>query len=134
MLFEIKNGVSIEDLREMQPALLILFSATVLYCKEYSLPCKITSIKGDRENVRAKSRTHEDGRAFDLSTKGWTDMHIHRFLFLINSDYREIGAISASDHNPRAAIYHDYDGQGDHIHLQVKRNANYNKFMKWDFN
>jgi len=134
MLFTLKSDVSLTDLQEMNPALWILFSATILYCKEYNLPCKITSIKSDRENVRAKSLTHETGRAFDLSTLGWTEMHIHRFVFLMNSDYREIAAISASDLEPRAAVWHDYDGQGDHIHLQVKENANYNKFMKWDFN
>ena len=134
MLFEIKKDVELKDLTDMQPALMILFTATIIYCKEYKLPCKITSIKTDRKNVRSKSTTHEEGRAFDLSVTGWTEMHIHRFTYLMNSDYREIGAISASDRNSRSAVYHDYDGQGDHIHLQVRRNAHYKKYMKWDFN
>lgn len=134
MLFTLKENLSFRDIQEMHPALWILFSATILYCKEYKLPCKITSLKSDREGVRAKSTTHEEGRAFDLSVSGWTEMHVHRFVFLMNSDYREIAAISASDLEPRAAVYHEYDGQGSHIHLQVKENASYNKYLKWDFN
>lgn len=134
MLFSLKDGVPHQDLEEMQPALLILWTATVLYCKEYNLPCKITSIKSGRDNVRETSRSHSEGRAFDLSVAGWTDMHVHRFVYLMNQDYREIAAISASDLNPRAAVYHEYDGQGDHIHLQVRRDAPYSKYLKWDFN
>jgi len=128
-LFEIRKDISLEDLQDMQPALLILYTATILYCHEYKLPCKFTSIMSDRKNVISKSKTHEDFRAFDLSVEGWTEMHIHRFVFVMNTDYRDIAAISASDLEPRAVIFHNYKGQGDHLHIQVKKNAPFNKFL-----
>jgi len=134
VLFETGDDIILGDIQEMESALLILYTATILYCKEYKLPCKFTSFKSDRVGVRAKTKTHSEGRAFDLSVKGWGDVQIHRFVFMMNNDYRDIAAVSASDGNPRAAVYHEYNGQGSHIHLQVKRNANYRKYMKWDFN
>ena len=128
-LFEIKDDISLEDLQNMQPALLILYTATILYCHENGLPCKFTSIMSDRKNVISKSKTHEDFRAFDLSVKGWPSVHIHRFVFIMNNDYRDIAAISASDLTPRAVIYHSFKGQGEHLHMQVKKNAPFTKFL-----
>jgi len=130
-LFEIKSDCKIEDIQEMQIALFVLYTATVLFCNENNLPCKITSMASDRAGVRAKSRTHEEFRAFDISVTGWTQVDIHRFVFILNNNYRELGAISASDLNSRCAIYHNYKGQGDHIHIQVRHNAKINKFVKW---
>ncbi len=130
-LFEIKNDVVLEDIQNMQPALLILYTAAILYCQEYNLPCQFTSIMSDRTGVMAKTKSHEEFRAFDLSVKGWTDTHIHRFVFMMNNDYREIAAISASDLEPRAAVYHNYENQGDHIHMQVRPNAKFSKFLYW---
>jgi hypothetical protein len=131
MIFETKEDIELKDLGEMQPALLILLTHTVLYCQEYNLPLKITSLKSDRKNVRAASKTHETGRAVDISTMGWTEYHINRFVFLTNRYYADIAAISASDYKPRAAIYHDV-GHGAHIHLQVKPNAKTERFVTFN--
>lgn len=131
MIFLNKDEVDLNDLREMQPALLILFTHTVLYCKEYNLPLTITSIKSDRESVKAISNTHSEGRAFDVSVKGWTSHHIHRFVYLTNKYYSDIGAISFTDLKPRAAIYHD-SGYGAHLHLQVKPKAKVERFVSFN--
>ncbi len=132
-IFDIKDDIVLEDLMMMQPALLILYTATILYCNEYSLPCTFTSFMSDRENVKQQTKTHEEGRAFDMSTIGWTEMHINRFVHMINTDYRDIAAVSARDGIARAAVYHNYKSQGDHIHLQVRRDAKVNKFVKYNF-
>ena len=132
MIFINKDDVDLNDLREMQPALLILFTHTVLYCQEYKLPLKITSIKSDRTNVKAISNTHETGRAIDISVNGWTSHHIHRFVYLTNKYYSDIGAISYSDLEARAAIFHEYEGQGSHIHLQVKPKAKIERFVSFN--
>lgn len=129
MLFETKEDINLEDLKEMDPALLILLTRTFLFCSEFNLPCRITSIKSDRKNIKSSSKTHEQGRAIDISTKGWTEHLIHSFLYRMNRDYAEIAAISASDLKPRAAIYHDV-GYGSHIHLQVRPNAKWHSFIK----
>jgi len=119
-----KEDVDPHDLTQFQPATWILWSATILYCEEFGLPLTITSLISDRENVKAVSNTHETGRAFDISVRGWTEQSIHRFCFIMNRNYRDIAAISASTGLERAAVYHD-----NHIHLQVKMGVSVNKFI-----
>lgn len=119
-----KPGVDPYDLQFLHPAVWILLTAAILYCEEHDLPFIITSLINDREGVEAKSRTHEEGRAIDISVRGWSESQIHRFCHKMTTNYRDIAAISASDLEPRAALYHD-----NHIHLQVRPNANCNKFV-----
>jgi len=129
MIFNAKNEVDLNDFKEMSPALLILFTHTVLYCHEYGIPLSITSIKSDRDGIESASTTHEEGRAIDISVKGWSTLHIERFVYLTNLHYADIAAISASDYKPRAAVYHE--GTAYHIHLQVKNDARINRFVSY---
>lgn len=119
-LFELKKDCCIEDLQLIHPCLLILLTRTILFCGEHNLPLKLTSIISNRDNIKTSSRTHQTGRAFDMSvrSKMWSGLMIHKFLFEINK-YIEIAAISASDGKPRAAIYHN-SGYGNHIHVQCR--------------
>jgi hypothetical protein len=128
-MVKFKHDIDSGDLEEVKPALWILLTRAVLYCDSHSLPLTITSIKSDRENIESVSKSHEDFRAIDVSVRGWTDQHIHRFVYMMNRDYSDIAALSYSDNKPRAAIYHD-SGYGDHIHLQVRPNANINRFIE----
>jgi len=130
VIYELKKECKQEDLQMIEPALLILFTRVVLYCAEWKIPCMVTSIISDRENVASvsTSSTHEEGRALDISTRGMTEQHIYRLVHIMNMEYRDIAAISAIDGQPRAAIYHDA-GTGPHIHLQVRRDAPYYKYL-----
>lgn len=129
MIFGLKEGVDAKDLQVIHPALLILLTRTILYCQEHKLPCTITSLINDRKGVKATSRTHESGRAFDLSIKSWPNIHLHRFPFLMNIQYADIGAISSRDGIPRAVVYGD-DNHKDHMHIQVRPDAAWNRFIK----
>lgn len=132
MIFDCKSDINLEDLKDISPALLILFTHTALYCQEYNLPFVVTSVKSDREGVREISTTHKDGRALDFSVKGWASNHVYRFVYLTNKYFADIGAISYSDNQPRAAVYHEYEGQGEHIHLQVRPSAKVNRFVTFN--
>lgn len=128
MLFKIKEDIDLKDLQNLQPAIWIIFTGALLYCKRHNLTCRITSIISDRGNVNAKSRTHETGRAIDLGVRaedGWTDLHISRLTHQLCKDYADIAAISASDLLPRAAI-----AKPTHIHLQCRPQADISKFIK----
>ena len=127
MLFEIKEDIVLEGIQKLQPAIWIIFTGALLYCKRHNLPCRITSIISDRDKVNAKSRTHEQGRAIDIGIRGpgWTSTHVHRLTHQICQDYADVAAISASDFKPRAAI-----AKSDHIHLQCRPNADVSKFIK----
>jgi hypothetical protein len=119
-----KEGVDPHDLSKFQPATWILWSATILYCEEFKLPLTITSLISDRDGIKTVSNSHQEGRAFDIRTAGWTEQSIHRFCFIMNRNYRDIAAISASDGVERAAVYHN-----NHIHMQVRPNVSVNKFI-----
>lgn len=128
MLFKTKYDIDLDDLQNLQPAMWLIFTGALLYCKRHNLTCRITSIISDRGNVNAKSRTHETGRAIDLGVRaedGWTDLHISRLTHQLCKDYADIAAISASDLLPRAAI-----AKSDHIHLQCRPQADISKFIK----
>lgn len=127
-LFEIKEDIDLSDLQKLQPAIWIIFTGALLYCKRHNLTCRITSIISDRGNVNAKSKTHEQGRAIDLGVRaedGWTDLHISRLTYQLCKDYADIAALSHSDLSPRAAI-----AKSDHIHLQCRPKADISKFIK----
>lgn len=128
-MFKYKEDINPKDLEMLQPALWILLTRSMLYCAEHKLPFIVTSLISDRENVQSKSRTHEQGRAADISTVGWTETHIHRFQYLMNRWYSDIAAISFSEKKPIAALYHDA-GYGSHMHLQVRPNAKWQNFIK----
>ena len=130
MLFEIKEDIILEDIQKIHPAMWIIFTGALLYCKKNNLVCRITSIIGDRENVISKSRTHSDGRAIDIAIRAsdkWNPVHVQRLCYQLNTDYSDIAAISASDLKPRAAI-----PKNTHIHLQCRNLTieQLNKFIK----
>jgi hypothetical protein len=129
-----KDDVNARDLEMIQPALLILITATELYCARFNLPFTITSLVNDRHDkdgkpIRSVSSSHRDGRAADISIRGWSETHVERFVYFLNRDYSDIAAVSAIDGAKRAAVRHD-SGYGDHIHLQVRPDAKLDKFIK----
>jgi len=127
MLF--KEGVNPKDLEQLKPAAWILLCNAILYCEEMGLDLIITSLISDRKKLTSESTTHEDGRAFDISTWRWSPVQVQRFLYKFNADYSDIGAISSSDGKPKAAVYHNFKNLGEHLHLQVKPNAKWHRFI-----
>ena len=119
-----KEDINTNDLLQFTPATWVLFSSSVMYCAQHNLPFKVTSLISDRGNVKATSSTHEEGRAFDISVKGWTEQAIHRFVYIMNKNHSDIAAISASDGKPRAVIYHN-----NHLHIQCRREASINNYI-----
>lgn len=105
-----------QDIFMLTPKMLLLLGALTEYCYVNNLPVTITSIIEDVDG--RQSQTHKEGRAVDISVRGWEPEHITKLLTYLNSKYRLIAAISKSDGEPRAAIYHE--GIGWHLHLQVR--------------
>lgn len=119
--FEIKDDVVLEDIMLLSPKVLIVLGHLITFADTRGLPVVVTSIISDRENVQSVSRTHEDGRALDVSVKGWTKTDIDDCIAYLNNIASHYGAISYSDNERRVVVYHNYRGQGDHLHLQVSR-------------
>lgn len=90
------------------------------WCKENDCPFMITESKTtDAEDrvLNRISKTHSEGRAFDLSTKGWTLMKIQYFIAYFSHKYVNYAAIGVS--GPRLILHHN-NGNGDHMHIQIR--------------
>lgn len=117
--FTLKRGhVTAAELQNMDPKLLIVLGHFVAFCEKHSLPCKLTNIT--HKFKQSKSSTHVDGRAVDVSVRGWTDTDIFNARKHMESIAGHYGAISARDYKKRVFVYHNV-GLGDHIHLQVMK-------------
>jgi hypothetical protein len=125
---KVKDGVNFGDLQEVKIALWLLITHAELYCGANKLELVLTSIKGDRDNIKASSKTHSDGRAVDISVRDWTRKQIDVFVFNMNTKFKSIGAISGKSGQSVVALYHDV-GYGAHINLQVRPDANYSQFL-----
>ena len=111
------------------PLLISIMFDMAWYCEKNDLPFNITSvIRSPSENlaVGGKSKTHETGRAFDLSTKNWSVWDIDTFVNIFNKKYKNDAAISRDGH-PRLVVYHI--GTAAHLHIQI--NAKYSKDGIW---
>jgi len=113
-MFEVKEGVEINDMKKLHVNVLCMFSEICRYCESRNMPVTITSIFSDRKDVKRVSNTHETGRAIDLRTMDWSETEILDLETWCNITFAEIGAISHSG-GVRAALYHSR-----HLHIQVK--------------
>ena len=118
---EYKKGVNVQDWNNVNDKLIVLAGYTLIYCKENYLPLMFTSIIRPKIKGVSKSRTHEQGRAFDISVRGWTIDKINDFVSKINNKFK-LGAVSMTDGVEREAIYEDgiSAGLGAHLHVQCR--------------
>ena len=112
-----KEDVDPKDIWKFTDLCRILFTEVMYYFYENNLDLKITSLHSDRVNVKAISRTHETGRAFDISIKRLSADQIVDIEKYFNCRFKNIAAISYSDGRARCAI-----AKSDHIHFQVRPN------------
>src|SRR5690606_13475271 len=70
--------------------------------------------------LKRVSATHREGRAFDISTKGWQTVEIIAFQQFFNPRYGHLGAVSPSTGQERLIVHHNA-GTGEHFHVQLNR-------------
>ena len=116
--FALKDGLDHLDLYYLDPIVLNMLAYTAEYAFQHSLPCVITSMREDAPG--RKTSTHKDGRAIDISVKGWNDYHIHTFIFNFQKKFKGLGAYNKAGEN-RPIVYHKVEGCALHFHLQCKR-------------
>jgi hypothetical protein len=114
----------IDDMQDMNPALLIVLSYVATFLNAKGIQPTLTRIIDKKIQGFSVSTTHEEGRAFDMSVRNIDEKTIRELCAHINCSLECIGAISA-DGVPRVAVYEDgiTQGCGAHIHLQCRRDA-----------
>lgn len=65
------------------------------------------------------SKTHQEGRAIDLSCREWKKENIEEFIAYFSHKYAHIAAVGMS--GPRLIVHHD-SGHGAHFHVQIRPN------------
>lgn len=113
---EIKPELNIKDLLFLDPTILEMLSFIAAYAYEFQLPCLITSLREDAPG--RKTNTHRDGRAADLSVRGWSIYHIHTLLHKFKNHFKNRGAFNKSGEN-RPIVYHKTEKGAYHLHIQT---------------
>jgi len=92
-----------------------------VWCRDRKLPFVITRCVSEMIKNVSKTNIHAEGRAFDMSIRGFTADECDDFVHDMNEKFSEsIGAYSLTDGKPRFCIYHNA-GLGMHFHLQVRK-------------
>jgi len=107
-----------KHLEEIHPNLFYLLGCFVKYAYDRGLPVTITSIIRDKLSGSV-SKTHEEGRAIDISCNGWSVDQCLAAEEYMNRNYPHIAAISSKTFMPAACVYHNV-GHGVHFHIQVR--------------
>lgn len=116
-----KAEVNPDDWDRVKPNLLLIAEFFVNLCEGMGLAVLFTSIIRKGIPGISISFTHEQGRAFDVSIKGWPKGLAEYIAELINDAFH-IGAISYSDGKEREAVYEDGIklGTAPCLHCQVR--------------
>ena len=126
---ELKDGLNINDLLFLDPTILEMLGYIAAYASEFNLPCVITSL---REDVPGrKFRTHEEGRAVDLSVRDWSEYHIHTLVHAFKNSFKMRGAYNHTGEN-RPIVYHKVDGGAYHFHIQTHPRRAYERIKTED--
>lgn len=117
------------DFCKLSPPLVSILTFIYGFCAAKEITLHITSLIRSPEydkKLGSKSKTHQDGRAFDFSIKskhGWTYETIQHLINLVNENFKDIGAINLAGESRPIIIHKNLDGSGDHSHVQVRRNV-----------
>lgn len=116
---EFKEDVEPSDIKWFTHNCAILFVAAMKYFQERNLQFVITSLKSDRSaNLKTVSKTHEEGRAFDVRSRHLNQQQIDDCVAYFEKHYKNIGAISYSTMKPAPCVYHN-----NHFHFQVRKDG-----------
>lgn len=106
----------------LSPLLMACICEVLVWCLQGGIEPVISDTVSDLAedtHLKRTSSTHREGRAFDLSTKGWTTEQISECIDHFTGRFLAIGAIG-QDGTRRPVYYHDA-GTGFHLHFQLER-------------
>lgn len=106
----------------LHPVALMILCDALWWCHDHKIEGVVTSTVSDlAEDAKLKrqSSTHREGRAFDISCRGWGLIQKMALKQYLESKYNGYGAIN-KDGNPALVVIHDA-GTGEHFHIQLSR-------------
>ena len=109
----------------MHPTIAMIMFLSSLWSEDRGLPFVVTeTISTEKEDkaVNRKHKTHQDGRAFDFSIRGWTTDDMTDYFIDMNERYGHLGAVSKSTGKRSLVVFHG-KGENLHGHVQVGRDV-----------
>jgi hypothetical protein len=117
--YTFKPEVDQAELQSLTDKMKFVFCEFVKYCEANNLECLISCIHAPYPG--RISKTHEQYRAVDFSSRNWSLDQIQKACDEINASLaKDYGAFSLTDGVPRCLIYHKIDGGAFHFHLQCR--------------
>lgn len=111
-----------ERLEWLHPFTMLIMCDVIMWAVEKGLPAVIsdavTTLSEDTA-LNRQSSTHRDGRAFDMSTRGWKREHVEECVRVFSFKYRYLSAMGGQG-QPVLVYFHNA-GTGDHLHFQINK-------------
>lgn len=107
----------------MHPALVMMIAWTNMWCFQEGIRAEWTSwIRTEQQNidVGARSDTHVQGRAADLSFKNFTADQMKRFEKEFYQEFKSVGALVEIDGELYSRPLVGPEDGHDHYHMQVR--------------
>lgn len=92
------------------------------YCQIHGFEFIITDVLSDGsedKKLKRVSKSHTDGRAFDVRSRVWTEDFRKKLEKHFEEKYKEWAALSGKTLKPNLIEYHN-SGTGFHFHVQIK--------------
>lgn len=105
---------------ECHPVLKSLAAEMYQWTVQNNCPFMITESKTTEAEDRILhrvSKTHSEGRAFDVSYHNWNKENADKFIAYFSHKYAGIAAVTMS--GPTLIVFHDA-GSGNHFHVQIR--------------
>lgn len=125
--FSFKNEDYAIHFQYLHPYLFYILGHLIVWAWRRNLPVTFTDIIRDRL-PSSISDTHAEGRAIDMSVKGWNQKDIDDCVLHFNMEFSHLGTGPYQNIHPKVMVYEvrtmEIDGKQieiKHIHIQVKR-------------
>lgn len=117
--FTVKEEKCLNDLMFIHPILLNVLTDFIIWSHTRNLPVVLTRIIDEKIPGISTSNTHAEGRAIDISIKGWDVDSIDQCRHYFNKKYQDVAAIGEQSKRPILIPYIEH-GTASHIHIQIK--------------
>lgn len=118
-----KTEIIKQQALSLHPLILMVLCEMTAWAWAQGLPVVITeTVTNEAQDAQFNriSPSHREGRAFDMSTRGWDEARINEFMSVFSKKYQSIAAIGLKTGKPELIVRHD-TGHGDHFHVQINR-------------
>lgn len=118
---KLKHKKDFKRILQLHPITAALMLYMSVWAQERNLPFVVTSTVSTKEEdlrLKRKSLSHLEGRAFDLSLRGWTVDDQTDFFVDFSNRYGHLGAYNRAGEQ-RLIVIHN--GTALHAHVQIDR-------------